>query len=145
MISALYRICRYKITDHGAGYKAEELPELLSTSNVAFRPVDVKFGLDGALYICDWYNPIINHGEVDFRDPRRDRTHGRIWRITRADRPTIKTPHLEKQSVDQLVAEQSSQDGFIAHFPAVPWPAKTPMTWSSRSINGLPGKVTSRG
>ena len=111
-----HRICRYKITDDGAGYKAEELPELLSTSNVAFRPVDVKFGLDGALYICDWYNPIINHGEVDFRDPRRDRTHGRIWRVSRTDRPIVKTPQLEKLSVDELVAEQASPDGFIAHF-----------------------------
>jgi len=111
-----HRICRYKITDDGAGYKAEELPELLSTSNVAFRPVDVKFGLDGALYVCDWYNPIINHGEVDFRDPRRDRTHGRIWRITRADRAPMKTPHFEKLGIPELVEQQKSKDGSIAHF-----------------------------
>ncbi len=39
-------------------------------------------GPDGAIYIADWYNPIIQHGEVDFRDPRRDHTHGRIWRVT---------------------------------------------------------------
>ena len=32
-------------------------------------------------------NPIINHGEVDFRDPRRDHEHGRIWRITAKGRP----------------------------------------------------------
>ncbi|MEO2040255.1 MAG: HEAT repeat domain-containing protein, partial [Pirellulales bacterium] len=40
-----------------------------------------KQGPDGALYIADWSNPIINHGEVDFRDERRDRWHGRIWRV----------------------------------------------------------------
>ena len=39
-------------------------------------------GPDGAIYIADWYNPIIQHGEVDFRDPRRDHLHGRIWRVT---------------------------------------------------------------
>ncbi|MBX9652799.1 HEAT repeat domain-containing protein [bacterium] len=111
-----HRICRYKITDDGAGYKAEELPELLSTSNVAFRPVDVKFGLDGALYVCDWYNPIINHGEVDFRDPRRDRTHGRIWRISRSDRAPMITPHFEKLGVPELIEQQKSKDGSIAHF-----------------------------
>ena len=33
-------------------------------------PSTVKMGPDGALYIADWYNPIIQHGEVDFRDPR---------------------------------------------------------------------------
>ena len=46
-------------------------------------------GPDGAIYIADWYNPIIQHGEVDFRDPRRDMTHGRIWRITAKDRPLV--------------------------------------------------------
>ena len=44
------------------------------------------------LYIADWSNPIINHGEVDFRDERRDRWHGRIWRVTR----TGSTPRKRK-------------------------------------------------
>jgi putative heme-binding domain-containing protein len=39
-------------------------------------------GPDGAIYVADLYNPIIQHGEVDFRDPRRDHKHGRIWRIS---------------------------------------------------------------
>jgi hypothetical protein len=41
-----------------------------------------ELGPDGALYVSDWTNPVINHGEVDFRDPRRDKVSGRIWRIT---------------------------------------------------------------
>ena len=51
-------------------------------------------GPDGALYIADWYNPIIQHGEVDFRDPRRDHTHGRIWRVTAKGRPLVQPPKL---------------------------------------------------
>ena len=46
-------------------------------------------GPDGAIYIADWYNPIIQHGEVDFRDPRRDHTHGRIWRVTVKGKKTL--------------------------------------------------------
>ncbi|MCE9519368.1 MAG: hypothetical protein K8R87_07435, partial [Verrucomicrobia bacterium] len=46
-------------------------------------------GPDGALYVADWTNPIINHGEVDFRDPRRDKQHGRIWRIAPKDSKAI--------------------------------------------------------
>ena len=38
---------------------------------MTFRPIDLRFGPTGALYIADWSNPIIQHGEVDFRDPRR--------------------------------------------------------------------------
>ena len=67
-------------SEDGAGFASREQPELIRSKHVAFRPIDVKQGPDGAIYIADWYNPIIQHGEVDFRDPRRDHTHGRIWR-----------------------------------------------------------------
>lgn len=47
-----------------------------------FRPVDVKLGPDGALYIADFYNSIIGHYEVPLDHPKRDRVSGRIWRVT---------------------------------------------------------------
>ena len=81
-----HKIVHFQITDLSAsgssGYTTKELPVLVQTNDLSFRPIDVKLGPDGALYVADWTNPIINHGEVDFRDPRRDHTHGRIWRIT---------------------------------------------------------------
>jgi glucose/arabinose dehydrogenase len=77
-----HRVCRFVLKDDGAGFAAIEQPELIKSNHPAFRPIDVKMGPDGAIYIADWYNPIIQHGEVDFRDPRRDVTHGRIWRVT---------------------------------------------------------------
>jgi putative heme-binding domain-containing protein len=60
-------------------------------------------GPDGALYVADWYNPIIQHGEVEFRDERRDHTHGRIWRITARGRPLVKLPRLAGASVEALL------------------------------------------
>ncbi|MCW1915733.1 HEAT repeat domain-containing protein [Luteolibacter sp. GHJ8] len=75
------RVVRFSVTESGSGYAAQEVGDLLRSTDVNFRPIDVKIGPDGALYIADWSNPIINHGEVDFRDPRRDREHGRIWRV----------------------------------------------------------------
>jgi putative heme-binding domain-containing protein len=76
-----HRVVRFSVSESGSGYAAQEVGNLLRTEDVNFRPIDVKIGPDGALYIADWSNPIINHGEVDFRDPRRDREHGRIWRV----------------------------------------------------------------
>jgi putative heme-binding domain-containing protein len=84
-----HRVCRFKVSDDRSGYESVQQPELIKTPHVAFRPIDAKQGLDGALYIADWYNPIIQHGEVDFRDPRRDRTHGRIWRLTHKDQKSV--------------------------------------------------------
>ena len=91
-----HRIVRFKVEEQGAGYVTKEMPDLLRTANATFRPIDVKLGPDGALYVADWSNPIIQHGEVDFRDPRRDHKHGRIWRISHKSRPLNKTVNLAK-------------------------------------------------
>src|SRR5439155_10906814 len=90
----------------------KEMPDLIRTKDVAFRPIDVKLGPDGALYIADWSNPIIQHGEVDFRDPRRDHEHGRIWRLTAKGRPLVKKPDLVKASNPALLEQLLSPNGF---------------------------------
>jgi putative heme-binding domain-containing protein len=98
-----HRVCRYVVTDDGSAYRSKEMPELIKTNHPAFRPIDCKMGPDGALYIADWYNPIIQHGEVDFRDPRRDHTHGRIWRVTASGRPLVQPPKLVEASDEALL------------------------------------------
>ncbi len=98
-----HRVCRFVVREDGSGYASQEKAELIKSSHPAFRPVDVKMGPDGAIYIADWYNPIIQHGEVDFRDPRRDLTHGRIWRVTVKDRPLVPRPKLVDATVEELL------------------------------------------
>ena len=85
-----HRVCRFKLRRRRRRLRvAASSPNVIKTNHPAFRPIDVKMGPDGAIYIADWYNPIIQHGEVDFRDPRRDHTHGRIWRVTAKGRPLV--------------------------------------------------------
>ena len=38
------------------------------------------------MYVADFYNRIIGHYEVDLDHPGRDRTRGRVWRITYGDK-----------------------------------------------------------
>ena len=76
---------------------------MLRTASSTFRPIDVKQGPDGALYIADWSNPIINHGEVDFRDERRDRWHGRIWRVAWKGAPSKEKENLTQISSTALL------------------------------------------
>lgn len=111
-----HRVVRYRMDDDGSGFKAVELEPLVKSLNPNFRPVDVKMGPDGALYICDWYNPIINHGEVDFRDPRRDKLHGRIWRVTAKGRPMDQRPRFDELTVEQLIERQGSSNGWTRQF-----------------------------
>ncbi len=102
------RVTQFLLQDQDAGFVAIPGADLLRTSETTFRPIDVKQGPDGALYIADWSNPIINHGEVDFRDPRRDRWHGRIWKVrwTGGQRQEVADLTLEKTELllDKLVA-----------------------------------------
>ncbi|MEX0819320.1 MAG: PVC-type heme-binding CxxCH protein, partial [Pirellulaceae bacterium] len=98
-----HRVCRFVLSEDGAGYASRQEVEVIKSSHVAFRPIDVKMGPDGAIYIADWYNPIIQHGEVDFRDPRRDHVHGRIWRVTAKERPLVKRPQLVDASITKLL------------------------------------------
>lgn len=98
------RVKRFALTEDGSGFLSEEQEDLIWTDHVAFRPVDVNVGPDGALYLADWYNPIIQHGEVDFRDPRRDHKHGRIWRITAKGQPPLESPALHDASAEDLLA-----------------------------------------
>jgi putative heme-binding domain-containing protein len=98
-----HRVCRFTTQPNGSSYISRQQPEILTTQRVAFRPIDAAMGPDGALYIADWYNPIIQHGEVDFRDERRDRTHGRIWRVSFPEREPDPWPDFAAADVNELL------------------------------------------
>lgn len=98
-----HRVCRFSIAPLGSSFQSRQQPEIITSSHRAFRPIDAGVGGDGALYISDWYNPIIQHGEVDFRDERRDREHGRIWRVSFPGRPLDRPRQYAERSVAELV------------------------------------------
>src|SRR5262249_39726338 len=110
-----HRVCRFTLAPEGSGYTATLQADLIRSNHPAFRPVDVKMGPDGALYIADWYNPIIQHGEVDFRDPRRDVSHGRIWRITAKGRPLVPRPQLVNAKTADLLESLKAPEDWTRH------------------------------
>jgi putative heme-binding domain-containing protein len=109
------RVVRFSIEEQGSAYTTKEMPLFIRTTNTTFRPIDVKLGPDGALYIADWSNPIIQHGEVDFRDPRRDRVHGRIWRVSRKGGMHFKPLDFQKAKNPELFDQLLSPNGYDRH------------------------------
>ena len=100
----------HRFVDDGAGFKTERISSPIVSSSKAFRPVDVSVGPDGALYACDWFNAVIGHYQASYADPRRDRSHGRIWRITAKGLPAVKQPDLNAMTEGELFAQLGSPE-----------------------------------
>ncbi|MEY4938901.1 MAG: hypothetical protein RIQ93_636 [Verrucomicrobiota bacterium] len=107
-----HRVVRFKLTEQNSGYVTKEMPDVLRTTASSFRPLDAKLGPDGALYLADWSNPIIQHGEVDFRDPRRDKEHGRIWRISAKGRAPLAKVDFTRRSNAELLDRLVSPNAY---------------------------------
>ena len=82
---------------------AVEVEPIVSSSDPNFRPADVEVGPDGAIYFTDWQNPIIGHMQHNLRDPSRDQTHGRVYRVVMADKPVGKPTPVAARPVADLV------------------------------------------
>ncbi|MCO6455293.1 MAG: HEAT repeat domain-containing protein [Pirellulaceae bacterium] len=96
-------VLRYRMQQEGSGFRGVELPPLVSSRDPNFRPVDLEIGPDGALYIVDWHNPLIGHMQHHVRDPGRDRTHGRIYRLSCPDRPLAQVMNLANLPIPELL------------------------------------------
>ena len=105
---ALLEVHRFE--DAGSGFKTKQLPRIVKSSNSSFRPVDVSVGPDGAIYAVDWFNPVIGHYQASYADPMRDRTHGRIWRVTAKGRAPIKQPNLAAMKPAELLEQLRSPE-----------------------------------
>ncbi len=90
---------RTVLTRDGAGYRARRAPgeqesEFLASTDQWFRPMNLRVGPDGALYIVDMYREIIEDYSAVPRflqqqyGLNKGKEHGRIWRLS----PKGKTP-----------------------------------------------------
>jgi len=96
-------ILRYRVKEDGSGFAGAAVEPLLKSSDPNFRPVALQFGPDGALYVLDWFNPLIGHMQHSLRDPNRDHTRGRIWRIHYPARPLVQKARIGGANVSELL------------------------------------------
>ncbi|MCP4849950.1 MAG: hypothetical protein GY899_18580 [Verrucomicrobiaceae bacterium] len=105
--AVLLRKCFVSISKHkaeGAYFKAGGRLDVLSSPSDIFRPVDIAFGFDGAMYISDFCTRIIGHAQNSMRDPRWDPQTGRIWRVVHKGKPVVRNwPRIEGADTGQLL------------------------------------------
>ncbi|WP_353127747.1 PVC-type heme-binding CxxCH protein [Parapedobacter pyrenivorans] len=99
------RIDRNTVTYQGTTPIAKKEDPFLTSEDPWFRPVDIKTGPDGSLYVADFYNRIIGHYEVSLDHPGRDRLSGRIWKITYTgkDKGTLPVKNWAKADLNELI------------------------------------------
>ncbi|SHF90896.1 putative membrane-bound dehydrogenase domain-containing protein [Arenibacter palladensis] len=108
-----------KIETDGAGYLEKDGGNLMASSDEWFSPVEAKVGPDGAVWVLDWYNFIIQHnptpnidrGGYDavnglgnaYENPLRDKSKGRIWRIVPKDAADYRKLTLDREDSKALL------------------------------------------
>ena len=110
---SLNMVHRCVVTRDGAGYQgtrasSEQQSEFLSSTDQWFRPMNLRVGPDGALYIVDMYREIIEDYSAIPRflqqqyglDKGGD--HGRIWRLLPESTPKRPIDNFSRFSAEQL-------------------------------------------
>jgi putative membrane-bound dehydrogenase-like protein len=99
------KIQAIQVTPDGPRFRYQKLPDFVLSGDEWFRPVALRTGPDGCLYIVDWYNKIISHNEVPRNHPERDKQRGRLWRVKHKDVKPFDVPDFTKLSGDELLAK----------------------------------------
>ena len=96
------QIVQAEITALGSTYQTKDIDRPVTSKDEWFRPVDIKLGPDGAIYVCDWYDRQVSH--LRNTDGTIDRTNGRIYRLAAKEHPPRKPFDLRQSSIDELTA-----------------------------------------
>ncbi len=114
---------RQVLEQDGSGFKEKgDGWNIVASSDNWFGPVDTKVGPDGALWILDWYNFVIQHNPTPdgfdngagnaYIDPLRDNTRGRIYRLVYEDGKRSKRYKLDRSRPGTLIDALQSDNLF---------------------------------
>ena len=123
-----------QIDPNGAGFAEKDAWNFLAGSDEWFGPVQAEVGPDGALWVADWYNFIIQHnvfverqapsemvlpfkeqphGQGNaFSSPLRDINHGRVYRVVYKKAKPYQPISLKKDDTTGLLAALQSDNMF---------------------------------
>jgi putative heme-binding domain-containing protein len=75
------RVVMSEVLPDGSTFKTRDVGYAVTSSDKWFRPVDIKEGPDGAIYVADWYDRQVNHYRN--HEGQVDPSNGRIYRLKR--------------------------------------------------------------
>src|SRR4029450_7302939 len=115
-------VAAFEITPDGAGFTSRNAFNLVASDDEWFAPIMAEVGPDGNVWICDWYNYIVQHNPTPpgfktgkgnaYETPLRDKTHGRIYRIVSKDAVPSPAPVLDPGDPKGLVSALRQDNQF---------------------------------
>jgi putative membrane-bound dehydrogenase-like protein len=106
-------------TFHGQRAEEETTREFLASSDQWFRPVQIRMGPDGALWVVDMYRYVIEHQRwipeetLARLDVFAGTTRGRIYRISPKNQLPREVPRLSDMSAGELVSSLDHPNGVL--------------------------------
>jgi putative heme-binding domain-containing protein len=94
------RVVLSTISPTGSTFHTRDLERVVTSADSWFRPVDIKVGPDGAIYLCDWYDRQVTHTRN--QEGNIDASNGRIYRLTGRDIAPFKPFHLGRRTSQEL-------------------------------------------
>ena len=101
------------LEQRGSGFRERDGWNFTASADEWFGPVHAEVGPDGALWVLDWYNFIIQHNPTPegfetgagnaYIDSLRENTRGRIYRIAYRDAPGYKPVKISRDQPAKLV------------------------------------------
>ena len=103
-------VLQYEVKYNGAEITAVRTDDIIRSSDPNFRPSDIEIGGDGAIYVSDWHNALIGHMQHNMRDPNRDHSHGRIYRITAKGAKPLRPVKMKGRPIAQVLPNFFSKE-----------------------------------
>ena len=98
-----------ELRPNGSTYIGTHAPDFLSSGDKNFRPINMRWGPDGSIYLIDWHdqNPCHQAAANSW-----DMTHGRIYKISRTGTKKQPTVDLGKMTSTELVMQLTKDNPY---------------------------------
>lgn len=115
-------LATFVMEPQGAGYRSKMAWSQLASDDEWAAPIMAEVGLDGNVWVIDWYNYIVQHNPTPagfqngkgnaYETPLRDKKHGRIYRLVHQDAKPVAALSLHNASPEKLVETLANNNLF---------------------------------
>ena len=97
----LNHVVMSEVKRDGSSFRTQDVGHPITTPDKWFRPVDIKLGPDGGVYVADWYDGQTSH--IRNQEGQIDKTNGRVYRLTASNAKPIAPFDLSKKTTGELI------------------------------------------